>query len=104
MSKKFFYVAALLAGLVFTGPACADDKGDNDDDDDDAIDLDYTASNANSWGNYMVNVASLLKKDAEDLYNYWYNHPGNASYTKTQRHKELSWFHLTYTNRKDHRS
>ena len=72
MSKKFFYVAALLAGLVFTGTSCADDKGDNDDDDDDAIDLDYTASNANSWGNYMVNVASLLKKDAEDLYNYWY--------------------------------
>ena len=72
MSKKFFYVAALLAGLVFTGTSCADDKGDNDDDDDDAIDLDYTASNANSWVNYMVNVASLLKKDAEDLYNYWY--------------------------------
>ena len=39
MSKKFFYVAALLAGLVFTGTSCADDKGDNDDDDDDAIDL-----------------------------------------------------------------
>ena len=35
MSKKFFYVAALLAGLVFTGTSCADDKGDNDDDDDD---------------------------------------------------------------------
>ena len=34
MSKKFFYVAALLAGLVFTGTSCADDKGDNDDDDD----------------------------------------------------------------------
>ena len=29
MSKKFFYVAALLAGLVFTGTSCADDKGDN---------------------------------------------------------------------------
>ena len=70
MSKKFFYVAALLAGLVFTGTSCADDKGDNDDDDDDAIDLDYTASNANSWGNYMVNVASLLKKDAEELLVY----------------------------------
>ena len=84
MSKKFFYVAALLAGLVFTGTSCADDKGDNDDDDDDAIDLDYTASNANSWGNYMVNVASLLKKDAEDLYNYWYiSYKGNESYATT---------------------
>lgn len=84
MSKKFFYVAALLAGLVFTGTSCADNKGDNDDDDDDAIDLDYTASNANSWGNYMVNVASLLKKDAEDLYNYWYiSYKGNESYATT---------------------
>ena len=84
MSKKFFYVAALLAGLVFTGTSCADDKGDNDDDDDDAIDLDSTASNANSWGNYMVNVASLLKKDAEDLYNYWYiSYKGNESYATT---------------------
>ena len=84
MSKKFFYVAALLAGLVFTGTSCADDKGDNDADDDDAIDLDYTASNANSWGNYMVNVASLLKKDAEDLYNYWYiSYKGNESYATT---------------------
>ena len=40
MSKKFFYVAALLAGLVFTGTSCADDKGDNDDDDDDDWDDD----------------------------------------------------------------
>ena len=30
MSKKFFYVAALLAGLVFTGTSCADDKGDKE--------------------------------------------------------------------------
>ena len=31
----------------------------------------YTSANAKSWGNYMKQVAYLLKKDATDLYNYW---------------------------------
>ena len=71
MSKRFFYVAALIAGLVFSATSCADDKGGSGDDDDDAINLDYNSSNAASWGNYMYNVAALLKNDATNLYNDW---------------------------------
>lgn len=34
-------------------------------------DLVYNASNAKSWGNYMKQVAYLLKNDAANLYKYW---------------------------------
>lgn len=36
-----------------------------------AQDLVYNSRNAKSWGNYMKQVAYLLKKDASDLYKYW---------------------------------
>lgn len=39
--------------------------------DDDSADIDYTAANAASWGNYMVQVASLLRTDANSLYDAW---------------------------------
>lgn len=38
-------------------------------------DIVYNSTNAASWGNYMKQVAYLLKKDANDLYEYW-----NTSY------------------------
>ena len=31
----------------------------------------YNSTNAKSWGNYMKQVAYLLKKDASSLYDYW---------------------------------
>ena len=31
----------------------------------------YNSTNAKSWGNYMKQVAYLLKKDAASLYDYW---------------------------------
>lgn len=37
----------------------------------DAANLDYTAANAQSWGNYMVQVGKLLEQDATELYNAW---------------------------------
>jgi uncharacterized iron-regulated protein len=49
----------------------------------DSSDLDYTSANAQSWGNYMVQVAYLLKTDAATLYDAWntsYN--GGDSYAK----------------------
>jgi uncharacterized iron-regulated protein len=55
----------------------------NDGNSTDAADLDYTSANAKSWGNYMVQVAYLLKADATTLYNSWntsYN--GGDSYAK----------------------
>lgn len=47
----------------------------------DNADIVYTSDNAASWGNYMLQVAYLLRQDASDLYGYWnddYN--GNGSY------------------------
>ena len=37
----------------------------------DAKNLDYTAENASSWGNYMRVVAQLLVNDATALYDDW---------------------------------
>lgn len=93
MSKRFFYVAALIAGLVFSATSCADDKGGSGDDDDDAINLDYNSSNAASWGNYMYNVAALLKNDATNLYNDWnLSYEGGASYATTFKNHNNSTY------------
>ena len=48
-----------------------------------ASDLDYTEANAKSWGNYMVQVAYLLKTDATTLYDSWNtSYQGGDSYAK----------------------
>ncbi|MDE6332830.1 MAG: peptidase M75, partial [Muribaculaceae bacterium] len=38
---------------------------------DDSATLDYNEKNAASWGNYMVQVAGLLRTDANALYDSW---------------------------------
>ncbi len=87
MKKNFFYVAALVLGLSFTMTAC-------DSDDDDVVapeDIDYTAENADSWHNYMRNVAALLRTDATSLYDAWntsYN--GGASYASSFKAHSIS--------------
>lgn len=50
----------------------------------DPKDLDYTASNAKSWGNYMVQVGKLLQQDAELLYESW-----TQSYEGGKAYKDL---------------
>ena len=50
----------------------------------DPKDLDYTASNAKSWGNYMVQVGTLLQQDAELLYESW-----TQSYEGGKAYKDL---------------
>ncbi len=50
----------------------------------DPANLDYTAQNAASWGNYMVQVGKLLAQDAEKLYNAW-----NTSYEGGRAYKDL---------------
>lgn len=45
--------------------------------------LDYSKELAASWGNYMVNVARLLTKDATDLYEYWSeDYKGNGPFAE----------------------
>jgi len=58
--------SALTAGLS----SCSDDPDDNVDFNY-AAHLDYSAENAEQWGNYMVVVSNLLKEDATTLYDDW---------------------------------
>ncbi|MDE5924665.1 MAG: peptidase M75, partial [Muribaculaceae bacterium] len=53
--------------------ACSDNNEPKPDTDDivEAATIDYNASNAASWGNYMVQVANLLSRDAAELYDSW---------------------------------
>lgn len=49
----------------------------------DNADLVYNAQNAASWGNYMKQVAYLLKEDAATLYNTWtVSYNGGESFAK----------------------
>lgn len=72
MKSKFLttsVIAALFsASVTLTGCSNNDSPTVNDDD---SANLDYTEQNASSWGNYMVQVASLLKTDANSLYDAW---------------------------------
>lgn len=54
----------------------------------DAADLDYTSANAQSWGNYMVQVGKLLQQDATELYNAW-----TQSYEGGKAYKDLFLSH-----------
>lgn len=78
MKKTYLFGSMLALAVAFTTTtvvSCSDDddnkkeqpgdKGDN------SADLDYNASNAKAWGNYMKNVAILLNNDAEKLYSQW---------------------------------
>ncbi|MCM1518156.1 MAG: hypothetical protein NC117_05915 [Pseudoflavonifractor sp.] len=76
--KKTLLLSVLCGGLML---ASCSDNNEPDGVEVDAKDIDYTAANAASWGNYMVQVAGLLKNDAASLYDAWatsYN--GGRSY------------------------
>lgn len=83
MKKTFILGAALAAACAFTTTTFTscdnnDDPIVNPDKTQDDADLDYSASNATAWGNYMKNVAALLKSDAEKLYSQWAESYENA--------------------------
>lgn len=71
MKKMFF--AAMMAVVGLGSTSCSSDNNDtpNGDWSSDAANVDYVADNADSWGNYMQIVASLLKTDAATLYADW---------------------------------
>lgn len=70
--KKYFFLAALLLVGTMSFVACDDDNNDPSGPTDvDAASIDYSASNAKSWGNYMVQVGYLLQQDATTLYRAW---------------------------------
>ena len=83
MKKTFILGAALAAACAFTTTTFTscdnnDDPVVNPNTPQDDADLDYSASNATAWGNYMKNVAALLKSDAEKLYSQWAESYENA--------------------------
>lgn len=76
MNKKFLSFAAIAACMTLSFSACDDDdknngKDNNGGDPDVATNLDCTADNVKSWGNYMKIVAKLLVDDATTLNNKW---------------------------------
>ena len=70
MKRNYFLGAIVAFGLACSMGSCSDDPDpvDNTDTTVEAKDIEYTSENAAAWGNYMYNVANLLKKDAADLY------------------------------------
>ena len=74
MKKIFKYAMLFVAACTMTAGmvSCSDDNGGGDDGDNPA-DLDYSASNAEQWANYMTTVSGLLKTDAQTLYDKWNN-------------------------------
>lgn len=84
MRKNLFYTAILALGMMYSFAACSDDDPTPTPDnggDEDSTELLYNSENASSWGNYMYNVANLLKNDATTLYDAWNDsYEGGASY------------------------
>lgn len=71
MNMRFFYSAICALGLLSTVVSCSDNDDPEPNPEVSNFDIDYTAENAESWGNYMYNVANLLRTDATNLYNAW---------------------------------
>ena len=78
---KFAMMFAAALTLTFSVVACGDDKNDDPNtgtetveiDVNNANDLDYNEGYAEQWANYMTVVSSLLKTDAQTLYDAWDN-------------------------------
>lgn len=82
-AKNIFWMALVAVALSVGATSCGDDDDDpvvdpgneNVGGNTSSADLDYSAANADSWHNYMKQVAYLLKADATTLYEAW-----NTSY------------------------
>lgn len=85
MKRNYFLGAIVAFGLACSMGSCSDDPDpvDNTDTTVEAKDIEYTSENAVAWGNYMYNVANLLKKDAADLYGYWSEDYNGESFATT---------------------
>lgn len=91
MEKMIKNVMLFMAActLTFGMTACSSDKNDDNNTEIDITDpnnLDYSASYAEQWANYMVTVSGLLADDADELYNAWKN--GYADIFKNHNSEE----------------
>ncbi|MBP5368277.1 MAG: peptidase M75 [Bacteroidales bacterium] len=85
MKKRALFAAGLLAFGAATFTACKDDEEEPlaNISENEAVNTEYNSSYAKQWGNYMRVVATLLKTDSDNLYNYWNTaYDGGDSYAK----------------------
>lgn len=85
--------AAMTTSVAFT--SCSSEKDDPKPAEPvvDSKNLDYSASNAKSWHNYSVNVAGLLTRDAQSLYDSWdKSYEGGEAYKDIFRNHNNSTF------------
>lgn len=71
MLKKFLFIAAIACSVSLASCSDSDNNSDEPNVPTNSADIDYTADNAASWGNYMYQVSALLQKDATTLYDAW---------------------------------
>lgn len=97
MKKKYFSwaaFAALMLGMMVSFSACSNEDDpntnpDNQNPDDqpgqtDVYNYAYTSENAAAWGNYMYQVAMLLRNDGENLYSDWAeSYEGGPAFAET---------------------
>lgn len=103
MKKSLFMLGLMVFGLTFT--ACSDDNNNNKKEDNDSTkteqqiiaeidaedNVDYTASNATAWANYMRAVDSLLVNDSRTLYEDWtVSYRGGAPYQEQFKNHQIS--------------
>ena len=82
MNFKYAFVALMTVCVGFC--SCSDDESANDPDQQvAAADIEYWQANSTTWNNYMINVATLLTKDASRLYKEWNDEPGAYKTTFT---------------------
>lgn len=90
MKKIFKYACMATAMTICSGAlmSCGDDDdhvpaadSTADSTEASAADIEYWQANQNNWNNYMINVATLLTKDAERLYKEW--NEGDNAYKNT---------------------
>lgn len=92
MERKI-YSAIMALALGCSMAACSDDKKSDEPAGVESKDLEYTASNANAWHNYTIQVANLLKDDANSLYEAWAtSYDGGDAYATTFKNHSNSTY------------
>ena len=90
MEKKTFFAVVFhmfIAGAIVSSCSSDDKNETTENQEQSAEELDYSTDNANAWHNYMQQVATRLKADADNLNDYWFvsykgGEPFGTTFTK----------------------
>ena len=87
MEKKTFLAVVFhifIAGAIVSSCSSDDKNETTENQEQSAEELDYSSDNANAWHNYMQQVATRLKTDADNLYDYWFaSYKGGEPFSTT---------------------